>query len=303
MSDPASYRDPTLLVPRRWWEHWEWVLIVLAVLGDLAAFYIVLGLLFESRPAVIAMVAVGFTAGAIGIAQAIGRGLARRRCADPRSSLPLLASCTAAWLFLGLAAFLARYRFSPEVSGGSPGSLGGGSTLFPSSGATTAPAPATPDTEQALIAALVFAALFLVSGLCAIYASYHTHNPYAGAYRRSIHNLDKAVSAETRSRARLERAEQALRQHEQEHQREAERWRAAREQAIALMLDLQNHARHVMASGKQNPSATDGLTGTGPVAWVGLADRTPIAAPVPREDPGDREIRTGREGRDMRGRM
>jgi hypothetical protein len=300
MSTPASYRDPTLLVPRRWWEHWEWVLIVLAVLGDLAAFYIVLGLLFESRPSVVVMVAIGFTAGAIGIAHAIGKGLARRRCADPRSSVPLLVTSTAAWLFLGLAAFLARYRFSPEAA--AAGSPTGGSTLFPSSGATTAPPPVAPDTDQALIAALVFVALYLVSGLSAIYASYQTLNPYAGAYRRSIRNLDRAVSAETRSRARLERAEQALRQHEQEHQREAERWRAAREQTIALMFDLQNHARHLMASGKQNPSATDGLTGTGPMAWVGLADKTPIAAPPPRKVSGDGEVRTGDTSQD-RGRM
>lgn len=269
----ASYRDPTLLVPRRWWEHWEWVLILLAILGDLAAFYVVLGLLFESRPSVVAMVAIGFTAGAIGIAHAVGRGLARRRCGDSRASLPLLISCAAAWLFLGTAAFLARYRFSPEAA-----SSTSGSARFPTTGGITAPAPAAPDTDQALIAALVFAALYLVSGLCAIYAAYNVHNPDASAYRRAVAHLDDAVSAETKSRARLERAEQLRAQHEQEHQREAERWRAAREQAIALMFDLQNYARHVMAASKQNPSATDGLTETGPVARLGVGERTAIAA-------------------------
>ncbi|MPZ65134.1 MAG: hypothetical protein GEU83_06335 [Pseudonocardiaceae bacterium] len=282
----ASYRDPTLLVPRRWWEHWEWVLIVMAVLGDLAAFYVVLGLLFESRPSVVAMVAIGFTAGAIGIATAVGRGMARRRCSDSRASLPLLVSCAAAWLFLGSAAFLARYRFSPEAA-----SSTGGSARFPTGG-TAAPAPAAvPDTDQALIAALVFAALYLVSGLCAIYAAYNTHNPDASAYRRTLTNLDNAVGAETKSRARLERAEQLLRQHEQEHQREAERWQAAREQAIALMFDLQNYARHVMATGKQNPSATDGLTETGPVARIGMGEKTAIAAADPPVTPDAGELR------------
>ncbi len=273
----ASYRDPTLLVPRRGWEHWQWILIVLAVLGDLAAFYIVLGLLFESSPGVVAMVAAGFTAGAVGISHAIGTGMARRRCSDPRASLPLLVSCAVAWVFLGTSAFLARYRFSPEAA-----SSGGGSAQFPAVGGTTAPVT-TPETDQALLAALVFAALFVVSGLCAIYAAYHTHNPYAAAHGRAMRNLDNAVRAETTSRARLERAEQLLRQHEQEHHREDERWRAAREQAIALMLDLQNHARHIMASGAQNPSATDGLTGSGPVAWVGRTEQSAIAAPEARE--------------------
>lgn len=281
----TSYRDPTLLVPRRWWEHWEWGLIVLAVLGDLAAFYIVLGLLFESRPSVVAMVAIGFTAGAIGIAHAIGKGLARRRCDDPRANLPLLVSCTVAWTFLGVSAFLARYRFSPEGA-----STGGGSARFPATGSTATPTT-TPDTDQALIAAMVFAALFLVSGLCAIYASFHAHNPYASAHSRAIRNLDIAVRDEARSRARLEGAEQSLRRHEQEHHREAQRWRAAREQAIALMLDLQNHARHIMATGAQNPSATDGLTGSGPIAWIGLTDKSAISAPELRDAAGNGEIR------------
>lgn len=280
----ASYRDPNLLVPGRWRDHWQWVLIVLAVLGDLAAFYIVLGLLFESSPGVVAMVAAGFTAGAIGIAHAIGTGLARRRCADPRASLPLLVSCAAAWVFLGTSAFLARYRFSPEG-----GSSGGGSAQFPAVGGTATPAT-TPEADQALIAALVFAALFVVSGLCAIYAAYHSHNPYAAAHGRAVRNLDNAVKAETTSRARLERAEQMLRQHEQEHHREAERWRAAREQTIALMLDLQNHARHAMASSAQNPSATDGLTGSGPTAWIGRTEQSAIAAPQARETAGSGEL-------------
>jgi hypothetical protein len=285
----ASYRDPNLLVPRRWWEHWAWILILLAVLGDLAAFYVVLGLLFESRPSVVAMVAIGFTAGAIGIAHSVGSGLARRRCSDARASLPLLVSSAAAWLFLGAAAFLARYRFSPEAA-----SSTGGSARFPTTGATTAPVSAAPDSDQALIAALVFAALYLVSGLCAIYAAYNAHNPDAGAYRRAMTNLDNAVSAETKSRARLERAEQQLRQHEQEHQREAERWRAAREQAIALMFDLQNYARHVMATGKQNPSATDGLTESGPVARLAVGEKAAIAGAHAHEAPDVDDMR-GRE--------
>ncbi len=283
----ASYRDPTLLVPRQRWLHWEWILILLAVLGDLAAFYSVLGLLFETSPVVVGFVAAGFTAGAIGIACAIGTGLARRRCADPRASLPLLASCLAAWTFLGLAAFMARYRFGPESTSATSA---GGSAVFPSTGGTAAPAT-TPDTDQALISAMVFAALFVVSGLCAIYAAFHAHNPYAGAHSRAIRNLDKTVAVETKSRARLERAEQVLRAHEQEHHRETERWRAAREQAIALMLDLQNHARHIMATGAQNPSATDGLTGSGPIAWIGLAEKSAIAAPESRGAAGNGELR------------
>lgn len=230
----ASYRDPTLLVPRQRWLHWEWILILLAVLGDLAAFYSVLGLLFETSPVVVGFVAAGFTAGAIGIACAIGTGLARRRCADPRASLPLLASCLAAWTFLGLAAFMARYRFGPESTSATSA---GGSAVFPSTGGTAAPAT-TPDTDQALISAMVFAALFVVSGLCAIYAAFHAHNPYAGAHSRAIRNLDKTVAVETKSRARLERAEQVLRAGRSVVLDATFRARAQREQARELAARL-----------------------------------------------------------------
>jgi hypothetical protein len=41
-----------------------------------------------------------------------------------------------------------------------------------------------------------------------------------------------------------------------------QRWRAARQQVVAEMLELQNYARTRMASKKGNPSVTDGLTGS-----------------------------------------
>lgn len=74
--------------------------------------------------------------------------------------------------------------------------------------------------------------------------------------------MQDATERERASRAELERAREALRQQENEREREDQRWRAARQQVVAEMLELQNYARTLMASKKGNPSVTDGLTGS-----------------------------------------
>lgn len=253
---PASYRDPLLLAERRLRDFLAgWGFVVLALLGDLAAFYIVLAVLFEAPDHIITAVALGFASGAIALTHAIGKGLAERRCADQRSSPSLLGAAIAIWLLLGIAAFLARYGFAPE------GELTSGSA-FPSGSSVVA--PAVSGDASALMAAGLFGALYLASGLGAIYVSYRWFNPLAEAYTRATRRLAEAVTTEAASLAVMTRAQHVLYQHEQENERESERWRAAREQAIGLMFDLQNYARNLMAAGLQDPAATDGLAGNGP---------------------------------------
>ncbi|MDQ3886262.1 MAG: hypothetical protein M3308_04430 [Actinomycetota bacterium] len=258
---PGSYREPVLLAERGLRELVTgWCLVGIALAGDLAAFFIVLAVLFEAAPIFILAVSLGFAVGAILVTHAIGKELAERRCAEPKANTVLLAGAVGAWLLLGLTAFIARYRFGPERTG----DVG---SVFPSGVADTT--PATGGSGQALAAAGLFAALYLASGLGAIYVSYRWFNPLADAYRRASRHLRRAVTAETTSRAALVRAQHVLDQHEREYERETDRWRAAREQALALMLELQNYARNLMASGTQDPSSTDGLTGTGPYPLLG----------------------------------
>lgn len=253
---PASYRDPLLLAERRLRDFLGgWGFVVLALLGDLAAFYIVLAVLFEAPDHIITAVAFGFASGAIALTHAIGKGLAEHRSADPRASSWLLGAAVAVWLLLGIAAFLARYGFGPE------GETTSGST-FPSG--TGVAAPVVSGDASALMAAGLFGALYLASGLGAIYVSYRWFNPLAEAYTRAIRHLADAVTAEAASLAVMTRAQHVLYQHEQENERESERWHAAREQTIGLMFDLQNYARNLMAAGVGDPAATDGLTGSGP---------------------------------------
>lgn len=267
----ASYREPVLLAERGVREVVTgWCLVGVALAGDLAAFFIVLAVLFEAAPQFILAVSLGFAVGAIIVTHAIGKELAERRCAEPKANTVLLFGAVSAWLLLGLMAFVARYRFGPEQTGDS-------GAVFPSGGAELA--PATGGGGQALAAAGLFAALYLASGIGAIYVSYRWFNPLASAYRRAGRHLQRTVAAETESRAALVRAEHVLDQHERDYERETDRWRAAREQAVALMLELQNYARNLMASATQDPSSTDGLTGTGPYPLIGGLQPSSVMQP------------------------
>lgn len=289
---PGSYREPVLLAERGVRELVTgWCLVGVALAGDLAAFFIVLAVLFEAAPLFILAVSLGFAVGAIIVTHAIGKELAERRCAEPKANTVLLAGSIGAWLLLGLTAFVARYRFGPERTGDS------GGAVFPSGAAELAPATGGGG-GQALAAAGLFAALYLASGLGAIYVSYRWFNPLAAAYRRAGRHLRRAVAAETESRAALVRAEHVLEQHERDYEREVDRWGAARGQTLALMLELQNYARNLMASGTQDPSSTDGLTGTGPSPLIGGFQPSRIAGaagdPEVPSDPSDNEPGDGR---------
>jgi hypothetical protein len=284
---PGSYREPILLAERGVRELVTgWCLVGVALAGDLAAFFIVLAVLFETAPMFILAVSLGFAVGAIIVTHAIGKELAERRCADPKAHTVLLAGAVGAWLLLGLTAFVARYRFGPEKTGDT-------GAVFPSGALEIA--PATSGNGQALAAAGLFAALYLASGLGAIYVSYRWFNPLADAYRRAGRHLGRAVAAETESRAALVRAEHVLDQHERDYEREKDRWRAAREQTFALMLELQNYARNLMASGTQDPSSTDGLTGAGPYPLIAGLQPSPMQPNPMQPSPitgaaGDREV-------------
>jgi hypothetical protein len=108
-------------------------------------------------------------------------------------------------------------------------------------------------------------------------ATFVSFNPVAGALRRAERRLGEATAAERGSRAELERSREALRQQENERDREEQRWVAARQQVAAEMLELQNYARSLMASRKQNPSVTDGLASSAPY---------PLFTPARTVEPG-----------------
>ncbi|HWN27655.1 MAG TPA: hypothetical protein VNP37_11875 [Actinomycetospora sp.] len=262
---PRSYRDATLMINRSREDYLALGIILLAIGGDIAAFYVVLARVFRGSPFLIVLGTVGFAAAAVGLAHLVGQGLARRRCGDPRASTTLTVLAAATWLVLGVAAFASRLLTPGGSSSGGFGSGGGGFGSggggFGSGGGGFGGSSSGIEMSAVLPAAL-FGALFLASGMAAMVATFVSFNPLAGALRRAERRMHDATEQERHSRAELERAREALRQQENEREREDQRWRAARQQVVAEMLELQNYARTLMASKKGNPSVTDGLTGS-----------------------------------------
>jgi len=277
---PRSYRDATLMINRSREDYLSLTIILLAIGGDIAAFYVVLARVFRGSPLLIVLGTVGFAAAAVGLAHLVGQGLARRRCGDPRSSVILTVLAALTWLVLGVSAFYTRLMTPSSSSSGGFGSGSGGGSGggFGSAGSGSGAGPgggfgsggsgggfggSSSGIElTALLPAMLFGALFLASGIAAMVATFLSFNPVAGALRRAERRMHDATEKERASRAELERAREALRQQENERDREDQRWRAARQQVVAEMLELQNYARTLMASKKGNPSVTDGLTGS-----------------------------------------
>jgi len=265
---PRSYRDATLMINRSREDYLSLVIILLAIGGDIAAFYVVLARVFRGAPLLIVLGTVGFAAAAVGLAHLVGQGLARRRCGDPRASVTLTVLAAVTWLVLGVSAFYTRLMTPSSTSSGGFGSGSGGGGFgsggsggFGSGGGGFGGSSSAVELT-ALLPALLFGALFLASGIAAMVATFLSFNPIAGALRRAERRMRDATESERASRAELERAREALRQQENEREREDQRWRAARQQVVAEMLELQNYARTLMASKKGNPSVTDGLTGS-----------------------------------------
>ncbi|MEJ2888076.1 hypothetical protein [Actinomycetospora aeridis] len=272
---PRSYRDATLMINRSREDHLALVIVLLAIGGDIAAFYVVLARVFRGSPLLIGVGTVGFAAAAVGLAHLVGQGLARRRCDDPRASLTLTTLAAVTWLTLGAAAFYTRLMTPGSTSGGESGGFGSGGSSsgafgsggggFGSGGSGSGGFGSGSSGEialDALLPALLFGALFLASGMAAMIATFVSFNPVAGALRRAERRMQDATERERAGRAELERAREALRQQENEREREDQRWAAARQQVIAEMLELQNYARTLMASRKADPSVTDGLAGS-----------------------------------------
>jgi hypothetical protein len=277
-------------------------IIVLAIGGDIAAFYVVLARVFRGSTFLIVIGTIGFAAASVGLAHLVGQGLARRRCADPRASVVLTLAAFVVWVVLGVASFVTRL-LTPSTTSSDPfgsssggfGSSGGGgfgssSGGFGSGGGGFGSSSSGIDLSAALPAVL-FGALFLASGVAAMVATFVSFNPVAGALRRAERRMEEATAAERRTRAELERSREALRQQENERDREEQRWAAARQQVAAEMLELQNYARSLMASRKQNPSVTDGLASSAPY---------PLFTPARAVQPGQEAAPPTRAGRSTR---
>ncbi|HJT03948.1 MAG TPA: hypothetical protein VJ757_10015 [Pseudonocardiaceae bacterium] len=213
-----------------------WAFVLGAIVGDLAAFNVVLKSLFRTDTVIVWAGTVGFAAAAIGVCHLIGVGLRQRRSGDRHCSNGLLWAWRAGWLGLGGTAFVARLAHPvAQASFGTP-SPGNG-------------------TGQDLISALTFAGLYFVSGLIAIAASYYTSNPAARAYRRASRTLQQARQQLTSARGHEVEQVGRLKAVEAEKSRAPQRRRAIYRGAQANIVALKIVVRTEMAAQLQDPSA------------------------------------------------
>lgn len=154
-------------------------LTLLLVMGiaDMATFYTVVATVMGTLELTLLPILVGFTAGALFLADAAGRILAGQRRQEPTDRLPLLLLVLVAWLGLGVIAFKVRSSVSHGASGSPWGQ-----------------ARNAPQDDYNTDAALLFVALYAVSGVVALYSAYRMHNPRAWDYARIKRELMKATT-------------------------------------------------------------------------------------------------------------
>lgn len=236
-SSGPNYREPELIPGgSRIEEPLMWVFVLFAVAGDVAAFYSVLARLFGTQPVFIVVGTLAFASGAVGSSHVIGSGLKRRRSGDRHRSDALLWLAIAFWLALGAAAFVARLYFGPVDATDDVGGTSFG----------VGPAAAGPD--KALLAALAFAGLYLVSGLLAMTASYNAFNPAARAYRKAVRTLKKASQTKISCAATHAAVLEHHRVLEAEHTRAPQLRADERLTTEADAVGLKIAARHLMAA-------------------------------------------------------
>jgi hypothetical protein len=223
---------------------------VLAVAAgiDIATFYQVLALVMRNVPdEVVWLGVVGFTVTALALAHTMGVR-ARERVDNGKlvlgsASVWLL---LVIWLFVGVTAFIVRLTAAPPQ-------ISGGTTIIEEGQRVTNSGP----TDDALLAALLFLALYFATGAVAGLAGYLRHNSAAKRYEATMRNRTDVARIAAASAADLALARQTLVALEQERYRREEGWLKAQEEWQAIARRLKQEARLRLASAAQNPSVTD----------------------------------------------
>jgi hypothetical protein len=224
------------------------VLLVAAGI-DIATFYQVLALVMKNVPdEVVWLGVVGFTVTALSLAHTMGVRIRDRIDNGGRA----LGSASAwllfvIWLFVGVTAFIVRLVAAEP-------STAGGTSIVVDGEQITAPAA---NSDNPLLAALLFIALYLATGTVAAIAGYLRHNTAAKQYAVTLRTRASAAKVAASSAADLALARQTMVALEEERRRRAEGWVKAQEEWHAIARRLKQEARLRLASAAQNPSTTD----------------------------------------------
>jgi len=223
------------------------LLVLAGALTDTLAFKNTLELALPQESETLAwLMAVGATSVALVIAAVLGICIAiDRRTRGHRGTRLTPRIVAAIWLTLGLAMFLVRWL---DTSASAP------SDTFGSQASSGHPTP---------LVALLFAAIYLISGACTALEAERLYNPEYFAYVRLGKQYRRQAHKVAQTEATVERARTALDHHDAELGREEHRRQAAIAERHALGAEAANYARILMATILQDPAKT-GLTETGP---------------------------------------
>ncbi len=211
--------------------------------------------------------AAGATSMALIAAAILGISLATHRRTRGHRGTRLPMTVTAAvWIGLGLAMFLVRWLDT------------GASTPSDTFGGTATSGHPTP------LVALFFAAIYFISGACAIFEAERLYNPEYFAYVRLGKQYRQQGQKVAGAEATVERARAAADHHDGELDREDHRRQAAIAERQALGAEAANYARLLMAAMLKDPAKT-GLTETGPTPELPAPPDNPHAAAHPDDEP------------------
>ena len=224
---------------------------VLAVAAgiDIATFYQVLALVMRNVPdEVVWLGVVGFTVTALSLAHTIGVRMRERADSGARA----IGSGSAwlvfvIWLFVGLTAFVVRLvAAEPSTTAGTQIVEEGEQLAVPIVGS-----------DNPLLAALLFLALYLATGTVAGVAGYLRHNTAARQYAVTLRSRESQARQAASSLADLTLAQQTKVALNEERRRRAEGWEKAQEEWQAIARRLKQEARLRLAAAAQDPSTTD----------------------------------------------
>jgi hypothetical protein len=266
---PRPTTDPLEgLVP-----HWLstvllFALLGLAIGGDLATFYLVLaGFFVDGGAFVIWALTLAFAAASVGLMHGVGRAL--RNLREGRGGLGhgAITLMGLGWAVVGAVAVWFRWQANTP--------LGGTDSIFADDAAAEALAA-----HDALLSAVLLAGLFIASGLLAFYTGYSEHHPRTSAYRKLRDRLVRQQKQQAKDATAEIRAKEALAHALGESTRAQRREDAGRAEVDAMIDELKELVRVLVAQHIGLPEATNGLT-TGRSAAPGDRVQPVSVASVP----------------------
>jgi len=247
----GGYTDHGLVAGRPPSTYVHLAALTVAAAADFGAFSQIVQLVMKDQPDLISYLVVGgLTAVALCLAHSIGTIVRDRVAGLPSARRWIALGALAGWLGLGAASFWVRLVVVPHQSAAASGGLradGGGLPTTPVQAFDSVPI------------AIIFAALYVGTGVVAAVGAYLTHNPRKAAYTKLRRAHDRAAEQEAALAAAAEMA--AERRNTQVAARDdATRLRdTERHQRRAFAEQLKQHARVLLAHHHQDPAATDAL--------------------------------------------